>query len=492
MRGAQTVGQAPGTSTDSNYSSDAESHADYSEITSWTQWKDLISGTNGTTICSSSGLTAKSQTDLVNYIITAYSEGTRNPMSGNMFEEDAIKEKDKVPNYETLKTIDYNFPESSDKTNATKGVSKDAVIKASHYNAFLNQLATDNGNVVTSSDLPNSDKISNFTQAELGPQIGIQKDNTDSKLSEVSNDHSKDSSIITAQIYIDLANQASKLLYHPFQCNICNVCEGGKFGEIVKELGSAIQKEGWIYSWTKYGDISGPIAGNNGPFNGIRQDCSGFVSACVAIYAMSVGETKSYASCNQTSAQFTDGSFEYNNLFKAAGAGDHANTIYADHNSKSKHVEASDETGMVWSGGGSGNCIGDQAICHEHAVMMNTKSGSSRTKRWVAIGSDGLGHTCDGTQDANCYEDLGNIAEDNKNEDSEGNNSGGNGGSSCTECQTCQSIQFCHIACQTGLCSSEWPEDLPCYYTEADYCDIYHCQIRQDEYCGQCIYTQKK
>ena len=98
----------------------------------------MTSGKEGTTICSSSGLTAKSQTDLVNYIITAYSEGARNPMSGNMLVGDAIKGKDKVPNYETLQTVTYTFPNSSDNTDATTGVSQNAVIKASHYNAFLN------------------------------------------------------------------------------------------------------------------------------------------------------------------------------------------------------------------------------------------------------------------------------------------------------------------------------------------------------------------
>ena len=74
---------------------------------------------------------------------------------------------------------------------------------------------------------------------------------------------------------------------------------------------------------------------------------------------MSVGEATSYASCNQTSADFIGKNFKYNNLFNEATSNDHAHVIYADHNEESKHVEASDETGMVWSGGGSGECIGD-------------------------------------------------------------------------------------------------------------------------------------
>lgn len=474
MRGAQTVGKAPGISTDSNYSSDEELRADYSDIDSWKQWKDLTSGTNGTTICSSSGLTAKSQIDLVNYIITAYSEGTRNPMSENMFEENAIKGKDKIPNFDTLEKINYNFPESTDKTDAITGVSQNAVIKASHYNAFLNQLAADNGNVVTSQNLPNSDKVSGFTPANSGPQVGIQK-NDNSKLSEVSNDHTKSSSLITAQIYIDLANQASKLLYHPFQCNVCNVCEGGKFGEIVKELGSAIKEENWIYSQTKMKAIEKTIAGYEGPFS-LRQDCSGFVSACVAIYAMAVGDVKTYDSCNQTSLNFTKGDFKYNHLFQPIKAGEqeYAHVIFADHDKHSHHVEASDETGKVWSGGGTGPCIGAQSVCKEHAIMMTTKGSSKRTPRYVAIGSDGLGFQCDNKEISDCYEDPGNMNENDpcseacrqiwnedydclqSIEDDNNNNNDNEDNNFCGRCEYYEDGWYCQPGtCQTGLTCGE-------------------------------------
>lgn len=122
--------------------------------------------------------------------------------------------------------------------------------------------------------------------------------------------------------------------------------------------------------------------------------------------------------------------------------------------------------------------------------MMNTKHGSSRHKRWVAAGAEGLGNTCDNTQDTNCYEDLGSIAEDKKNEDSEGGNnsngggnSGGNGGSnSGGNGGGCTNGESCYTACQAiqGAIS-------PCNAV----CQIYNspnstdCDSRQLDACGQ-------
>jgi hypothetical protein len=58
-----------------------------------------------------------------------------------------------------------------------------------------------------------------------------------------------DKSLITADLWQNLAKRASKLMYHPYQCNICNVYEGGEFPEVVRELGTVIQEKKIGYSW---------------------------------------------------------------------------------------------------------------------------------------------------------------------------------------------------------------------------------------------------
>jgi hypothetical protein len=55
-----------------------------------------------------------------------------------MFDDDVTKSADKVPGFNSLKSTNYDFEDSADYTNAKDGVAQNAIIKASHYNAFLN------------------------------------------------------------------------------------------------------------------------------------------------------------------------------------------------------------------------------------------------------------------------------------------------------------------------------------------------------------------
>lgn len=405
MRGAQVVGQAPGKSTDKNYDSSSEPKANYTNLKKWQNWENITSGENGTTICSDNGLSASSQLQLVDYIKTAYGEGKFNPKDNNMFQKDQIKNKDKIANFNKLSTMNYNFSNSDagivSKDYETPGqqIQSNSIIHKEHYNGFLNQLAANNGNVVTSNDLPNNDKVS-ITSAEAGPQLALQQSGA-TVLKSVKGDsgnNTGDGDLITAQIYIDLAKQAKKLLYHPFQCNVCNVCEGGKFGEIVRELGTAIAAAGWGYSQKgSAGTISGTFGGVQGSFS-LRRDCSGFVGACVSIYAKAEGKDINWVSCN--SAQYVNGTFDGVSLF-TEGPGDGSSTIFGYHEDTPEgnkgHVEATDENGNLWSGGGRGFCKQD---CVEADIMMNAtggSKGSSYPALYHATDSSNLGGDTTGT-----------------------------------------------------------------------------------------------
>lgn len=356
----------------------------------------------------------------------------------------------------------YRF-ESSDYNTVIKDydngglITSNSLIHKEHYNGFLNQLANNSGNVVKQSDLPNGDKITIPSNGNGGPQVAI-SGKTISESGGIENKNGgMDGSLITAKAYVDLAKQASKLLYHPFQCNVCNVCEGGKFGEIVKELGKAIRDAGWLYSQTQYENISGTFGGVTGSFN-IRHDCSGFVSACVSIYAMAEGKISAYDSCQQSSAFYADGTFNHNDLFVKAEGSDNANAIFADHNDNSQHVEASDDEGRVWSGGGDGRCRnGQPGNCKETGTMMHEKAFSNRTKRWVAKGSSGMGGTIKpGT--GNCYEDEGCLNNEENREpgyippdDSEsGGGCSNNETSNCGEDIICDKCEVC-LVCQSCM-----------------------------------------
>lgn len=189
----------------------------------------------------------------------------------------------------------YRF-ESSDYNTVIKDydngglITSNSIIHKEHYNGFLNQLANNSGNVVKQSDLPNGDKIRIPSNGNGGPQVAI-SGKTISESGGIENKNGgMDGSLITAKAYVDLAKQASKLLYHPFQCNICNVCEGGKFGEIVRELGTNLSSKSLKYSWFETTSFSEDVCGIKANGKRIRQDCSGFVGACISIYGMSEGK----------------------------------------------------------------------------------------------------------------------------------------------------------------------------------------------------------
>lgn len=468
MRGAQVVGQAPGKSTDKNYDSSSEPKANYTNLKKWQNWENITSGENGTTICSDNGLSASSQLQLVDYIKTAYGEGKFNPKDNNMFQKDQIKNKDKIANFNKLSTMNYNFSNSDagivSKDYETPGqqIQSNSIIHKEHYNGFLNQLAANNGNVVTSNDLPNNDKVS-ITSAEAGPQLALQQSGA-TVLKSVKGDsgnNTGDGDLITAQIYVDLAKQASKLLYHPFQCNVCNVCEGGKFGEIVRELGTNLSSKGLIYSWFKTTSFSEDVCGIKANGNSIRQDCSGFVGACISIYGMSEGKNV-WVQCNsqQYVCQQLSG---LESLFEDGASPDGSSTVHGYHKGASGHVEATDDNSNLWSAGGSGNKLPSyDSGCHERASMFGA-TGASRKSNNAALfhasGNVGTGgnnsdfDTDDGPleSEGDAFDNEGNWcgASEVSTDDSGGcsNNETSNCGEDiiCSKCEVCLVCQSCML-----------------------------------------------
>ena len=246
----------------------------------WQQWKDLIgeSDNNGepSTIQTSNTLSAQSQLDLINYIKAAYSEGKHNP-------EDGTLDLDKVKIADGL-TIDTTPTKSTNETTlpqADDNVSSNNIIYAYHYNNLLQPLR---GSYPPVSQDPRGQELkingkdpTTNNAKENGPVAGW-PGNTTALVTSGQTDYS-DNSLIKASLYRDLYEAASKLMYHPYQCNTCNVYEGGQWIEIVEELGRTLYENNVLYD--QNGSWSATIGGIH---ETNRTDCSGFVNGCVNIF----------------------------------------------------------------------------------------------------------------------------------------------------------------------------------------------------------------
>lgn len=270
MRGAQVLGAAPGTSTDERYSSDSEGHNSYP--TSWEQWKNLISGKEGTTIQSSAGLTATSQIDLADFIIAGYAEGTHNILDPQFLKtEEEQKQLERVKNPPPGNSSPtYTTECQTDMDSAKDGVVSNEIIYAHHYNDFLKALLGTKTSSVTQDTVNADQTVSNDLTS--GIIIG--------QAADIDGKTVKKDDLIFAKQYIELAENASSLLYHPYQCNICNICEGSDWMETVVATYEAIAAQNPSY----YPETTSVTISVNGLRFNLRPDCSGAVAACLFAY----------------------------------------------------------------------------------------------------------------------------------------------------------------------------------------------------------------
>ena len=283
MRGAQCAGQAPGTPTDSNYTG-SEEKKEYP--TTWYQWSNFIGeGDNATTICSSEGLTAQSQIDFVTFITNTFNEGEINV--GNMSKFLGSPEAEKqisrrkgtappasgAPLYVTPNMKDATIDQQTGDT-----ITKNSVIYHQHYNALTsplngndyNAVSKDSLNKTSITNIPSSGKVAGFGGEQSSKAKGDQ---------------------ILAADYVDLAKKAKSLLYHPYQCNLCNICEGSEWLEVVKATWEALrtQGEGKLIYFTHEGSQGYINLQVNGESCHTRLDCSGTVGAAIYFYAKAQG-----------------------------------------------------------------------------------------------------------------------------------------------------------------------------------------------------------
>lgn len=355
------------------------------DIISWLSWEDIVKGE--TIIQSTNGLSTTTQHSLINYIKAAYGAGEYNGEDGSLQESIQEFSNKKLANNIEVDASVEKLPSTVTNNTVETNIT---IVAPSHYNNFLYALTAQEydpvrqdlkGNAVNNgvSAGPMCSKPAN----EIVPvaQSGVLGSPYDSS----------DESLIKASMYITLAERAKKLLFHPHQCNNCNIQEGGQFGEIVRELGSAIANEDPGYSWTKWHTLSTSVMGvGNIRF---RQDCSGFISACVAVL-MSVQTGRSYSTCDEVSGDF----MQSGKALASMGATEYFTPANQEHScesmifASSSHVEASDDQGKIWSGGGAGE--GTDGKCHEHPIMMGGRGTSSYSKQpayWKAVGSGGSG-----------------------------------------------------------------------------------------------------
>lgn len=262
----------------------------------WVQWKNIKSSES--TIQTNSTLSAQSQKDLINFIIATYSEGEKCPEKNNIFEDWANKGKITVDMKTTSNTSATSLVEAKkdiEKGGEIQGISSTfdgSIIHASHYNNLLEPLINFYQPVTAD---PNGEPLQNSNNAtKPGPVAGWPGSKTVMVTSGQSDQSEK--SLIKASLYNEegLYAKASKLMYHPYQCNVCNIYEGGEWLEIVDEMWKNLKKDappdtGWIYfehSGTQGYTI---MHAGEGKVNA-RLDCSGCVSAAITLYSIAVGQ----------------------------------------------------------------------------------------------------------------------------------------------------------------------------------------------------------
>lgn len=343
----------------------------------WKQWEHVVpydsSNPLNSIIQTQDTLSAKSQNDLITYIQSTWNEGTVNVAS---IASSIAQWKADHPNGikgATPASVNNLVLYENTGVSGAEACSGE-VIYDFHYNRLCDVLS-ESGNGVTS-DL-NGDTVSG--NPSEGPVAGSASNRYDQNKVVEKED------LIKAVQYTTLYERASSLMYHPYQCNYCNIYEGGgNFGEIVRELGGAIMSKGPIYSWNKNTSIPDTIAGISGI--SFRQDCSGFVGACVSVFAAANGYSSGFSAAQCASGEYmsSSGLDQYGaaDAFTRDISGDNG-VIYAD----TEHVEASDDNGLIWSGGGGtdGSCYnGQQNGCHEHPIMMGYGCGE-KPAQWQCI-----------------------------------------------------------------------------------------------------------
>lgn len=283
--------------------------------TSWTSWKDIVGksdlkDSNKEEDIIYRKITADIQNDLIAYIQAAWEEGDVNlsQIATN------VKEwNNKHPNGVNGHIPSAGSTKSYESTNVAnaKMDGHDGVIYNYHYNRLGNILGESTSGIT--SDLKGDIVTGNPTEA---PVVGsfTDRDIEDNKLV-------KKDDLIYASQYRKLYERASKLMYHPYQCNICNIYEGGEWLEIVKETKKALAKyisdNGFTagdkmsdtsqYSWVSGADIT--VQGINAHMG--RRDCSGFVGTCLYIYGKASDIDVNPALCSWSTAYgFDDNTME--------------------------------------------------------------------------------------------------------------------------------------------------------------------------------------
>lgn len=362
MLGKQLVSKDPVT-----FSENGKSVTHNKSQTYPTEWEKLKEAKTDVTIAAETNgiLTVQNYNSLLDYIKAAWNEGAVN--CNNMKESIAEWQSKHSSNNAQLTILNPSCIAYPDDSNARANYDEQGrgeTIKPIHYNFPYSIL---NNNIEAVTQNPRGENISN--DASSGPQAGtISTTNGYTAAVVKSND------LIKGEYYKELYDQAKKLQYHPYQCNYCNIFEGGEWNEIVEAVGTACSSEGLIYSWNKYTGVETDF-GYTGTF---RQDCSGFVNACVNLFnkvltgspGFLTGNSEAYKSrANLPEAvqpYFED--YSGNATTKGSIVLRYCGATNECGANLTTHVEIYNQ----WSGGGNGDCINGQADgCHEASVMMH-------------------------------------------------------------------------------------------------------------------------
>lgn len=336
----------------------------------WLNWKDVKKDDSISSNQPNKTNVAISQTNqksLIDFIRKAYSEGEYNPQDGNLY--------DNEPKGKGLSIIKSPTAQStpSSLNDAGDGISTGEIIYAHHYNDLLDCISEFHSPV---SEDPKGDSLTGNKNGneggnnakEEGPVAGWPISADDLVISGNSEvGKNSDLSLIKADLYKRLYDKASKLMYHPYQCNICNIYEGGDWLEIVKDVGMACYNNKITYD-NFHGASVSTANGYNVSLQ--RCDCSGYVGACLAVFnaVETDGGTTitGYAGTSEAYLENGDGIpkdlkkyFEFSSslpsepgsiLVRWAKGGTDP------FGNKTEHVEIRGENG-IWSGGGSGGLM---------------------------------------------------------------------------------------------------------------------------------------
>lgn len=380
MRGAQLAGQAPGTPTDGKSTGETKKGT-YPD--GWKTWKNITKDSSYIAAPANSGLTtylsAENHNDLINFIKDTYSEGKFNCQDGTLTESlntFSSKNKGKLQMESAFSTA------SACPTTLTGNtVTSNTIMSPSHYNNFTGSLYIGGENKSPITQDAKGDKVTG-NPSEAGPVAG--KPISDTTPAKSQSDFPKDdSSLIKADMYKDLYDQASKLLYHPYQCNICNIYEGGEWLEICDDIAKDLQSRNVQYTYS--GQTTSTEAARAGiTVTNMRQDCSGYVSACLDVMkAIETGGGPTVACSNLTSHAFQgswpSGYSVLEKYFTYKGGGNPgAIWVRIAQGDDGGHIEIQGESGKYSGGGLSGKPANEPMMS-----AVNTGTAGSGKGSWV-------------------------------------------------------------------------------------------------------------